>query len=80
MGGQGQGQQNKGLLCVGGILAGPRLHVGLGSSVWQSSHGLIQAACWAQHPRWYGAWLLGHVSAAVGLRPSGLGKREPERA
>ena len=76
-GGQGRRQPNKGLYVREGFWPA-RLRTGLGSSVWQEGHGLVQAACWAQHPSWRGGLSAGSRLSGV-LRPSGLGRSERDR-
>lgn len=60
------------------------LHAGLESLVWQSRPGLVQAACWAQHPGWRGGLsagsrLFSSVLEAIGAGEVRERQREPDK-
>lgn len=60
------------------------LCAGSGSSVRQSRHGLVQAACWAQHPGCHGGLSAGSRLCSGVLEVIGAGKvrgrqREPDK-
>lgn len=77
-GARGEGSRTKAFYVREGFWPA-RLRAGLGSSVWQSRHRLVQAACWAQHPGWGGGLSAGSRLLSGVLRPSGLGRSERDR-